>query len=335
MAFRDPQELERIFGELEPRTRRRIREAFGQSIEELRQQFSLNEIADMIEQSGLPGIEGLLTAETARQAMQPVGQAYQDGLIEAGRERGEQISGNVRGPNGVIRFTFDPGHPETADRLREGRLRLIRETSDDQEQVVRNAVADSLERGENPRTAARAFRDSIGLTERQQRAVQNFRRMLEQGEHGALDRELRDRRFDPTVRRAVEGETTLSREQIDRMTERYRERMIRHRSEVIARTESLRALQEGREAARQQMIDDGQLDPEQVRRFWINARDARVRENHRIIPQTNSEGVGANEAFDAPLGPLRFPRDPRGLPEQTIQCRCAVAERIVDVEETA
>lgn len=335
MAFRDPEELEAIFGDLEPRIRRRIREAFGRSVEELREQFSLNEIADMIENQGIGAITAVVTAEGVRQAMQPVGAEFQDGIIAAGRERAEQISGEVEGPRGVIQFAFDPGAQETADRLREGRLRLIREISDDQERVARAAVADSLERGENPRVAARVMRDSIGLTERQHRAVQNYRRMLEEGESGALDRELRDRRFDPSVRRAVSGERALSQDQIDRMTDRYRQRMVRHRAEVIARTESLRALSEGREAARQQMIDDGVLDPSQVRRFWINAGDSRVRENHTIIPITNSEGVGANEPFSAPLGPLRFPRDPRGLAAQTVQCRCAVSERIDDFQETA
>lgn len=353
MAINDPEDTDEIFGELERRFGRRIQEAFNQSVEELRDQFTIEEIAQRLDEQGINGAVQLLAGTAAGAAQtgaaaegvqiqaifERVGSEKQQAMMAAGRKRAEEISGNVEGPQGTVRFTFDPGHPDTAERLREGKRDLIREITDEQEQVVRNAVADSLGRGENPRDAARAFKDSIGLTQKQERAVQNFRRNLQARQSGApsaeaLDRELRDKRFDRSIRNAIANDEPLTEQQIDRMTERYRAKMVKHRSEVIARTESLRGLSEGREAARDQAIDEGKIKPEQVRRFWITARDERVRENHRRIPTMNSSGVGPDEPFDAPLGPLRYPRDPRGSASQTVQCRCAVSERIVDAEDT-
>ena len=333
MAFQDDQRETELFEEIERKWGRKIQGAFGQSVEELREQFTIEELATQLEQRGINVIGTLISAEVVRQGMTRVGEEVGEAITDAAKQRIEAINGQVRGPRGTVRFTFDAGNASVAERVRQNRLRLIREISDEQEQVIRNAVADSLARGDNPRNAARAFRDSIGLTQRQERAVQNFRRALQESPGQALSRQLRDRRFDSTLRGAAQQGNELTQEQVERMTERYRAKTLKHRSEVIARTESLRALSEGKEAAREQLIESGQIRADQVRRKWVTASDARVRENHSLIPGMNPEGVGPNEPFQAPLGPLRYPRDPQGLPEQTIQCRCAEVERITDVEE--
>ena len=333
MAISDDERETELFNEMERKWGRKIQEAFGQSIEELREQFTLEEIAQKLEANGINAVGVLLSAEGIRQAMKPVGDTYGNAIEDAIKQRTERINGNVTGPNGTIKFTFDPGNPVVADRVQKGKLRLIREISSEQESVIRNAVADSLNKGENPRQTARAFRDSIGLTQKQERAVQNFRRALEESPGDALSRQLRDRRFDGTVRRAADQGAGLTEEQIDRMTERYRARMLKHRSEVIARTESLRGLSEGRAAAREQLIESGELRAEQIRRRWITANDERLRADHRAIPRLNPNGVGPNEPFETPLGPLRYPRDPQGVAANTVQCRCSEIESIVDIED--
>ena len=73
----------------------------------------------------------------------------------------------------------------------------------------------------------------------------NFRVGLETGDRTILERALRDRRFDATVERALRGEGKLSKDQIDRMAGRYRERMLKYRAETIARTESMTSIHAG------------------------------------------------------------------------------------------
>lgn len=333
MAYEDGPRADELFRLIERKYGERIAEAFGQSVEELRDRYSIDELAREIEARGIAAADTLLAAGIVTERFQRVGDEYAAAVEETGRRRAQDISGKVTGPAGTVRFTFRPGAPRAEQAMRNGSLRLVREITEDQREIVRNALQDSLRRGENPRKAARVFRDSIGLTQRQERAVQNFRRALEEGRSAALSRELRDRRFDATVRRAVAGEIDLTDDQIDRMTERYRARMLKHRSEVIARTESLRALSEGKDAARQQMIDEGLVREDQIRRFWRTSGDERVRANHRAIPGMNPDGVGPNATFQTPGGPLRYPRDPRGTAANTVQCRCSDIERIVDFEE--
>ena len=54
----------------------------------------------------------------------------------------------------------------------------------------------------------------------------------------ALTYDLRDHRFDATIRRAQREVVPLSQDRIEKMLGRYRERFIKYRAEVIARTES-------------------------------------------------------------------------------------------------
>lgn len=148
----------------------------------------------------------------------------------------------------------------------------------------------------------------------------------------ALERKLRDRRFDGTVRRAVREGQRLSPAQIDRMVDRYRDRYIKYRSEVIARTEAIRAVQGGQQALLESYVADGRIARQQIRRFWHYSHDGRTRSSHRAIPGMNQEGVGMEEAFKTPLGPLKFPGDPNGRAENTINCRCTAFPRIVAPE---
>ena len=74
----------------------------------------------------------------------------------------------------------------------------------------------------------------------QQIAAINYRRLLENNSAEALRRQARDKRFDQSVRRAIENKTPLRAEQIDRMVARYADRLVKQRAATIARTEALR-----------------------------------------------------------------------------------------------
>ena len=115
------------------------------------------------------------------------------------------------------------------------------------------------------------------------------------------------------------------------MVGRYSERYVKYRSEVIARTESLRAVHAGNNEAYEQAIEQGELAKDQIMRTWITAGDDRVRDTHE-----NLSGVqaGMDQTFPAQGGPLRFPGDPAGPADETIQCRCSLATRMVKPGET-
>ncbi len=280
---------------------------------------TLKQLAAMIE-SGR--VEEALDA-AARAGAIRIADQYAAVFVTAGQEAAEGLTDILD-----VTVGFDQVNERAVAHMQHERLRLIREFADEQKQATRLALSDGIQRGANPIEQARAFRGSIGLTSRQQQSVLNFRRYLEQaasGDTSALSRTLRDRRFDPTIRRALRTGEPLSAEQIERMTARYRERYVKYRSEVIARTEALRAVHVGQDEAMHQAVDDGLIDRESMERTWITSRDGRERESHALL---NGQKRGLDETFPGLAGELRYPGDPNAPAAETIQCRCGLAIRI-------
>ena len=227
-----------------------------------------------------------------------------------------------------VTVDFDQVHDFAVERMRENRLRHVRDWTDNQRDVAREVLNDGVERGLNPREQARGFRDATGLTAHQERAVQNYRRALENAHRGAADalsRELRDHRFDSTVARAAREAQPLTPAQIDRMVERYRERAIKRRAETIARTESMRSVNAGNYDALRMAVDDGVVAESDIYRTWVATNDERTRETH---VEADGQEVGLNEAFTVGSAMLMYPVDENGPPEETIACRCTAVSRI-------
>ena len=140
----------------------------------------------------------------------------------------------------TVGLSFDPGSPRAAALMRANQMEFVTAMSESQRAATREAMAMALEQGLGARATTRAFRDSIGLADTQVRAVANYRALLEANSARALDRALRDKRFDPTVEGAIETGEPLRPDQIDRMVERYEARMRDFRAETIARTETIK-----------------------------------------------------------------------------------------------
>lgn len=303
--------ITRLLDTAEPRLAR----AFLRAISQIRNSFTLAEIEARLLFFGLDSalrfVETNLGIFTAEWASVYVG-------------AGQSASTVVGGELGIV-ASFDQVNVRAVSAIQNNQLRLIREFTQEQRATVNQALTRGITSGANPRQQARAFRDSIGLTRRQEAAVSNFRRLLQEGNAEALTRRLRDRRFDGSIRAAVEGRRALTSQQIDTMVGRYRDRYVRYRSEVIGRTEALRSVHEGNDEMFRQAIDDGSLQRDAIIREWSPANDPRVRDSHDAM---RGQTRGVDEPFESGLGnQLRFPGDSAAPPEDTVQCRCAVLTR--------
>ncbi|BAO53110.1 putative head morphogenesis protein [Pseudomonas phage KPP23] len=293
-----------------------IRRQFLELVRQAKDRLDLTEIADLLEAGRVDDAlsESLLV-------MQQMGTVVVNVTITSAVASSAYISGVTGVP-----IVFNQVNDRAVRMLQEANLRVIREMTSSQIEAIRQALIDGTTRGLNPRQQAVAFRDAIGLTARQEQAVANYRTMLEELNPEAFTRTLRDRRFDPTVRRAIQSGDALSPEQIDRMVERYREQTLRYRSEVIARTEALRAVHEADEEAFQQAMDSGDLEEDEIIQTWSTARDERVRGSHRPM---NGQRRRLGEPFTTGNGySIRYPGDSRAPASETIQCRCVLARRI-------
>lgn len=238
-------------------------------------------------------------------------------------------------PKPTIAVTFDPTNERAAAIMRSSRLNFIQQFTVTQRVATRTALADAFKSGVGTEAAAQSFVDSIGLTDTQMAAVDNYRTLLEEGSSASLDRVLRDRRFDSTVEDSVgpDGDP-LTDDQIDTMVDAYQSRMLDYRAENIARTQSLGVMSQARHEATQQMIEDTDMDPALVVRTWMATDDNRTRDSHIDM---DGQEVGVDEPFVTPDGDeLMYPGDPDGPPEEIINCRCTVGIDILhDASERA
>lgn len=210
----------------------------------------------------------------------------------------------------------------------------------DQEQAIRQTVEQGLADGRNPRNVAldlvgRLNRQSgrreggiVGLTSQQAGYVANARRQIEELDAGYFDRKLRDKRFDRTVAKAIREGKPLARADVDRITGRYSDRLLAHRGDVMARTESIAALHAGQFEAARQLVESGKVRADQITKVWDATGDARTRPSHAAM---DGQAVGLNEAFTTP-GCFRMmhPHDASlGAPaDEIINCRCFMAVRV-------
>lgn len=229
---------------------------------------------------------------------------------------------------------------EAAERwLRENSSRLVVEIVEEQRRVIRQVVSTGTQLGRNPRqtaldlvgrvsTTGRRSGGVIGLTTRQAEYVANARRELQSLDPGYFTRTRRDARFDATVRSAIESGKPLSRDQIDRITGRYSDRLLAYRAEVIARTEALQAFNTGRNEVFRQAIEAGRIRGENVLKVWRTAADGRVRDTHSAL---NGSKVPMSAPFVSSSGAqLMYPQDTSlgASSAEVIQCRCVAEYRI-------
>jgi len=258
--------------------------------------------------------------------------AHIAGRIEALYTRSAMETARVvtmRGNAGLV--TFQASNPEAVRQMQALRLDKIREFSEQQRDMVRQALTRGLSEGRNPRAIARDIRESIGLTAKQEAIVDNYRRQLESGEWAAARaRRLHDdrynRAFDGAVRRAQGLEPMLSEAQIDRMVDNYRRSWINLRAETIARTEALRAVHMGQDELYRQAIDEGQLDAQKLVCTWHAGLPPRTRDWHASM---NNQRRPWGVPFTSGHGnSLLYPGDPRAPGEETSNCRCARSVKV-------
>lgn len=225
-------------------------------------------------------------------------------------------------PGMASAISFDPTWPRAAELMRRNRLGFIAEFTAQQRAAVRQSLARTFITGQGPAAAERAFRSSVGLTEYQEGIVANYRRRLDEGSRRALDYELRDRRFDRTVNAAIRDDRPLTQAQIDRMVARYHARFVVLRGQTIARTEGLKVMNQARDEALRQMIQQTGINPDTVKRIWNATRDKRTRDSHEAM-QGQERGLGM--AFQSGAGvPLIYPGDPSAPASEIINCRCVL-----------
>lgn len=302
----------------------RIARVFRTAVRDLRDNLDLEKLARLLEQGDWDGALDMLAS-----VAESLGHESSVVFVMSGQDTARFLTAAD-----IAHVSFDQVNHVAVDIMRASQLALITNFTNSQRAAVREVLTDGVARGINPVEQARLFRDAIGLTDRQAMAVLNYRRLLEQAGRAelstarqaeSLTRALRDARGDRAVRTAIRRSQPLSPEQIDRMVQRYYERSVKYRSEVIARTEALRSVHQGTEQAFTQAIQEGKIRADEVVQTWHAAHDSRTRLSHRFL-DGQEQPIGG--VWIGLHGALRYPGDPLAPAAETIQCRCVVTRTI-------
>lgn len=312
-----------------------IRDAILAGIYELRDTALLTQIIEMVERGDA---EGALRALGYNPALFngvyiAMIQAFEAGgmLMMAGMPR---YTADATGMKTMLRFNVRDRDAEKW--LREQSSSLITGIEDDIRVAVRDTLQDGLAQGRNPRNVAldlvgrydrtTGHREGgvIGLSQTQQGWARSVRQRLTTLDESYFDMSLRDARFDDTVRAAIKSGKPLPRDVVDKLTDRYRARALKHRGEMIGRTEALHALNRSEFEATKQALAQSALPTAAAKKVWDSAGDNRVRDSHR---EMDGQIVGIEEPFVAPSGArLMHPGDTSlgAGGKEVIACRCRV-----------
>lgn len=311
-----------------------MRSAFFLAIQTIVDEAVLNEIEQAVADGDAQRIVDLLGFSPA--SLRPISRAFEDMFERSGDWVNDSYP---RLPNNPV-IRFDLRNPRAEQWLRYKSSSLITNITDDARSNVVAMLAAGMEAGRNPRntaldivgridpTTGKRVGGVIGLSEQQQFWSRSFRTDLEQLNPRYFDKALRDKRFDPIVRRAIESGQPLSKAQIDKMVYRYRDNALRHRGEQIGRTESLAALNAAELESVRQLLERDIVREKDVGREWDSAGDGKVRNSHKLM---DGQVVGIDEPFITPAGfGMMHPGDNSlGAPaNEIIGCRCRAKTKI-------
>ncbi|CAB4179970.1 Phage head morphogenesis domain containing protein [uncultured Caudovirales phage] len=316
---------------------------------------NLDKIAAALAHGDVSGVIAALGIENFEAAMGSVTSTLQDAAWGAG----VATAGNIVRLTGAA-FSFDKLNVRLIDWLKSYSLKLIRDINDSTREGVRSYLLAGMTAGAGPRTTAIQIRSVVGLTDKMAGAVARFRKELEtfhlrnsadawglgnkisrapggaqvfkpsadgSPKDGIDERRLRDFRYDGQLKAALNNGKPLTQAQIDKMVAAYARKYRQFRSQMIARTEAIRATNVGVQDAWRQAIEAGKVPEALVRREWIVSPDERTCDFCDSIPGMNPKrGVQFAEPFGTPTGPLF-------LPPAHPNCRCTVFLRMWEPEQ--
>lgn len=218
-----------------------FRDAFLQQIATLSRSRALKDLLDEIDAGDLSFGDPI----DSRLESLVISQKRLDDIVEAAMETGARVTQKVVDVGGEFNV-LNPAVRNTANNLS---VQLSTTLNSVTRQTISDILRDAIEGNITTLQAARKIRSHIGLLPQHSKAVDKYlNKMLADG----VAKRLANKRADE-----------------------YAERLLKYRSETIARTEIARAMGEGQTEYWKQMASEGYLPPN-AKRIWMTSRDELV-----------------------------------------------------------
>jgi hypothetical protein len=302
-------------------TRRRFNAEINRMTPTVRNAF-LQAVADIKRSSDLASLEAAIASRDVQAVLTllnlgpeffaPLDEAVRSVYAAGGAYTMSSLPAVNPGTRSALVIRFQGRHPRAEQWVADRSSRLITDILDTQRTLVRDVLTERLAAGQNPRNTAldlvgrvvdgKRQGGVVGLTSRDARALENYRLEL-----------------------IADGRKV---DQVERMANRYQNKLLLRRGETIARTETIAALNAGRDEGVTQLIEKGEVEAQDVVGEWSATGDGRVRDSHSEMDgQTQPHGT----PFISPTGAqLMHPGDSTlgAGGEDVINCRCYKAIRI-------
>lgn len=245
---------------------------------------------------------------------------------------------------GAVTFRFDMTNPRAERWIREEAGTRITGYVQEQIETARDVIVDGYRAGRGPkdiatdiagridRVTGRRTGGIVGLSEPQKEYVASMRARLASGDpeemRKVFNMSLRDKRLDARIRKAIEAGQPVSKGDIDQMTQRYSDKLLKKRAEDIARTETAQSVMGSRQEAFAQALEKEGLPDDAVEKTWQhNGGAENARGQH--IAMNGEKITGLNAAFVMPDGTrMKHSHDPAGGAKHNVSCRCNTAFKI-------
>lgn len=229
--------------------------------------------------------------------------------------------------------------------ISESDLSSLTELSDEQKNSIRKILKKALEKGQNPKKASleivgridhitkKRIGGVIDIDKFQNENILQIKKLLENLDSAYLLIECRDKRYDKSVKKAIQKQEKLSTEQIDRILLSLKNKLIMNFINTIIQGEYTKARNKGEYENIKKIIKEGLIDENQIIKWWDDCGDNRTRKSHAYMGKVYSKekGIPFSEPFILPSGEkMMYPGDDSmGAPVSEIDgCRCVARYNI-------
>ncbi len=286
-----------------------VKAAFLKAVAETQGTISLKQVEEALSAGNILAAESLIDWTRFEPEMGLIGKILTGVMTESAEFSAESMGRKIgfkpivfegfkpNAPAGEIVGFFNLRNPAAEAWIKEHTGLLITQVTDETKKAVRSIILDGQVNGVSPRQMAREIRQHIGLTDGQAKAVLNYR--------AKLDKMMSEGKSPFKTK-------PLTTEKIDSLVDKYNRKLLKYRSETIAREETIRACKEGQHNILNQSLEQGLLDTATHERYWIVTRDDRLCPRCRPMGGVTAE---LDQPYQTPIGPVM-------QPHLHITCRC-------------
>jgi hypothetical protein len=224
--------------------------------------------------------------------------------------------------NPAVQYGFNRTNPKAEAYAKDVAARLITGIAD--RTAIRDLIYRAFSENRPPASTARMIRAYIGLLPSQAQAVENLRDLM-RSSPGKLLYAGKTR-----IRVPEEG---ASDELIDQRAEEYADRLLNQRAEMIARTETLAASNEGQRLLWDQAIEDGLLTGGEKRKWlWTEGLD---KVPCPLCSAMDGELTGIDEPWTLPDGFESMDGETEVMVPQQVHPHCRCGQGLVTEAQMA